>query len=102
MSSRHEVVLICDLCEAESSTANVVATHRIGVDGVEVEAESCEACWARTLETIAVLGTRGRPIPAKTQRLRGVSKPWPGTTWRFTSHALIRCGERNLDPVEIV
>ena len=26
----------------------------------------------------------------------------PGTTWRFTSHALIRCGERNLDPLEIV
>src|SRR6187402_1534480 len=102
MSSRQEVILICDVCDdgEGSEFATDVETRRIGVEGVEVEAEICARHWEDLLSGFAVFATKGRPVPART-RLRGV-KAYPGTTWRFTSHALIRCGERDLDPVEIV
>jgi hypothetical protein len=100
MASRQTVIFVCDLCGKDSAESPNVETHRIGLDGVEVEAEACESCWEGVVAAVAVLGRAGRQVPART-RIRNV-KPWPGSTWRFTSHALIRCGERHLDPLEIV
>jgi hypothetical protein len=98
MASRQEVVLVCDVCGIEGDPD--VETRRIGVEGIEVEAEICGKDWAELLAVFAVFARAGRQVPART-KLRNV-KAMPGTAWRFTSHALIRCGERNLDPAEIV
>lgn len=98
MGTRKFVVLQCDQCQRDEGEIPV-ATKTIAIDGTTVEAELCEECWQSVLEPLAVFLRAGRRIPART-KLRNV-KPWPGTSWRFTSHALIRCGERGLDPLEI-
>lgn len=99
MTTRQLVVLVCDVCERDADQVDGVETIRVEIDGVAVEAELCAEDRGRLLESFAVFAAKGRPVPRRT-KLRNV-KPWPGTTWRFTSHALIRCGERNLDPLEI-
>jgi hypothetical protein len=101
MAERRTVVLMCDMCEQDADDNLNVQTRQVIVDGNGVEAEVCDPCWSTFLGTFATFSARGRALPARTPKLRNV-KSIPGTTWRFTSHALIRCGERNLDPVEIV
>lgn len=101
MAEKRTIVLVCDLCEREAGDAVGVETRTIVVDGVGAEAEACDGCWEQLMVSFSVFATRGRRLPPRTPKLRG-AKSIPGSPWRFTSHALIRCGERNLDPVEIV
>jgi hypothetical protein len=101
MSERREIVLVCDLCERDRTDGVDVETRVVVVNGMGTEAEVCDECWAGVLAAFSVFATKGRTLPTKTPKLRGI-KSYPGTTWRFTSHALIRCGERNVDPLEVV
>lgn len=101
MGQRKTVTLVCDMCHEEQTDSLDVQTRQVIVDGVGAEAEVCSPCWSTFLGTFASFSIAGRTLPARTPRLRS-AKTIPGTTWRFTSHALIRCGERNLDPAEIV
>jgi hypothetical protein len=97
--TRREILIpVCDVCGVEGDG---VETRRMGVDGVWVEAEVCAADWAEILKGIAAMARVGRELPRRT-RIKGTAKPWPGTAWRFTDHALMRLAERHLDPVEIV
>lgn len=100
MSSRQVVTLLCDLCgHSEHETAGV-QTRRIAVEGRASEAEVCDGCWSTILAGFAFFATKGRAVPSRT-RVKS-AKAWPGSSWRFTAHALIRCGERDLDPLEVV
>ncbi len=101
MAERRTVVLVCDLCESEQNDSVDVQTRTVIVDGQGAQAEVCDPCWETFLASVAFFATRGRALPPRTPRLRGV-KSFPGSTWRFSAHALIRCGERNMDPGEIV
>ena len=101
MAERKTVVLVCDLCQEEASDDLEVQTRQVIVDGVGAEAEVCSPCWSTFLGALGSFSAHGRTLPARTPGLRS-AKSFPGTTWRFTAHALIRCGERNLDPVEVV
>lgn len=98
MASKKVVVLQCDGCGTE--VPGEVQTRQISVDGRAVEAEQCSVCWSKVCTAIAVFATHGRPLPLRTP-VRG-AKPWPGTTWKFSGHALQRLGERGIDPAEIV
>jgi len=91
---------VCDVCGKDESEVAGVATRTVSVDGVGVEGEVCDQDFETLARALSPFVTRGRPIPQKT-RLRSL-KSVPGTSWRFTSHALIRCGERDLDPLQIV
>lgn len=101
MVQRRTVVLVCDLCGRESDGNQEVETRQVMVGRVGAEAEVCAPCWSDLLAAFAPMATAGRPLPLRTPRLRSV-KGYPGTSWRFSSHALIRCGERNVDPTEVV
>jgi hypothetical protein len=101
MASKRTVVLVCDLCEQDATDSLPVQTRQVIVDGQGVEAEVCDPCWSTFLGDFASFAVKGRPLPPRTPRLKS-AKAIPGSTWRFTSHALIRCGERNMDPAEIV
>lgn len=100
MATVQKVILVCDQCGQDENQVDGIETIRVEIDGHAVEGELCSGDRGRLLEAFAAFATSGRPVP-RTTKLRQV-KPWPGSTWRFTSHALIRCGERNLDPLEIV
>lgn len=98
MSSRTTVVLVCDLCGSE----DLVSTHRVSLDGVTVEAEVCDQDWQRMAELLAPLGQAGRrPELVKVSQRRNVVS-FPGEPWDFTSHSLIRMGERKVSPGEAV
>lgn len=101
MSERRVVVFVCDLCEQEANDKLEVQTRQVIVSGQGVEAEVCDPCWATFLGTFSTFAVKGRALPARTPGLRS-AKSFPGSTWRWTSHALIRCGERGLDPAEVV
>lgn len=101
MVQRRRVILVCDLCARDAEVTREVHTRRVVVETFGSEAEVCDPCWSGILAAFAPMATAGRPLPMRTPRLRS-AKSVPGTTWRFSSHALIRCGERNMDPSEIV
>jgi len=101
MAAKETIVWVCDVCGAESPDSMEIQTRQIIVDGRGAEAEACETCWAGILGAFALFAKSARLLPLRTPKLRG-AKSIPGSAWRFTSHALIRCGERGLDPVEIV
>jgi hypothetical protein len=100
MATRQEVIFVCDVCELDQGATSGIETRRIVLDGVGVEAEVCDGCYEGIAAALSPFVRKGRPIPSRT-RLRSL-KSVPGSSWRFTSHALIRCGERDLDPSEIV
>lgn len=91
------VTLVCDLCESE----NLVETHRVSVDTTAREAEVCESCWVGIIAALALFHQVGHEPPKKETRT-GKVLAWPDTPWRFSSHALIRMGERNVKPEEIL
>lgn len=99
MSKREVIDLVCDVC-GKDQNQTVVATRRVVVDGTAVEAEVCDSDWAEVLAAFAVFAKAGRPLKTKT-RTPG-AKEYPGTEWRFSSHALIRLGERKIDPLKAV
>lgn len=101
MAERRTVVLVCDLCDQEASDDLEVETRQVIVNAVGAEAEVCEGCWGQLMAAFSVFATKGRALPLRTPKLKS-AKAVPGTSWRFSSHALIRCGERNLDPLEVV
>lgn len=103
MASRTVVTLECDLCHRDETETDGVETHRVTVDGNAVEAEACLECWARAIACLDWFARAGRAPEPK--RLRIVSRdpvPWPGEAWQFTSHALVRIGERFLNPVDVI
>jgi hypothetical protein len=94
--------LVCDVCdrsELDDPTLGI-ETHRITFDGVTIEADVCKTDTDGLLATFAVFAKHGRQVPTKTKIVG--AKPFPGTSWRFSSHALIRLGERKIDPTEIL
>lgn len=98
MASKKIVTLVCDICQSD----DMVETHILTVDGVTKEAEACWACWNRALTPLLPFSKVGRdvqpPKPVKVKKADIV--PFPGQSWKFTSHALIRLGERHLDPTQ--
>jgi hypothetical protein len=99
MTQRQVITLVCDLCGHDEHETDGVETRRITVELDTAEAEVCSSCWTTTLAHFAFFATHGRTVP---RTVRKPAKPWPGTTWRFTAHALVRIGERKLDPLEIL
>lgn len=100
MARNEVVVLSCDVCGKDEGDAVGVETRRVQVEDVAVVAEICDADYAPIVAAFAVFARAGRELPRKT-RVKG-AKPWPGTHWRFSEHALMRLAERHLDPTEIV
>ena len=96
MSKREVVVLVCDLCESD----DLVDTHCVIVDGHAVELEACDPCWADIMEGFAGVARVGRKVKAKRVKKSEVV-PFPGESWSFRHHALIRIGERQLNPVDV-
>lgn len=82
------------MCDGE----DMVETHRLNIDGKAVEAEACLTCWQKVVENIAVFSVVGRPVTPTRKVKKADIVPFPGESWKFTSHALIRLGERHLDP----
>lgn len=100
MATKEIVVMVCDLCGGD----DLVTTHTMVVDGEAIVFETCDKCWAeQVLPPFAALAKAGRkPEPATKVSKRGNVKTMPGTEWKFTSHALLRMGERHIDPTEAV
>lgn len=97
MTARKITVLVCDDCGSDELGA--VETHQVTVDGRAIEAEICQRCWQKLCAAFAAFATHGRALPLRTPAR---AKPFPGTTWKFSSHALVRLGERHIDPMEIL
>lgn len=94
MASKRIVTLVCDVC----GTDDMVETHTISVDLTTVEGEACLTCWQSILEKFAVFAKAGRqPKPIKVSK-RSEIVDFPGESWRFTAHSLVRMGERRLNP----
>lgn len=102
MSQREITELVCDACgrSDQGPHAVTVLTRQVAVDGVAVEAELCDDDWAGLMASFAVFATHGRRVPTKT-RVVG-AKQLPGSEWRWSAHALVRLGERKIDPMQIV
>lgn len=95
MASRTIISYVCDMCDGD----DMVETHVLNIDGKAVEADACLTCWQKVLENLAVFSVAGRPVtPVKVKKADIV--PFPGESWKFTSHALIRLGERHLNPTQ--
>lgn len=98
MTTRKVVVLVCDLCGGEL----LVETHRLSIDAHAVELEACDRCWTGVVTKLGPVAAASRPaIVEKSRRVSRKAVAMPGTSWRFTSHALVRMGERHLDPTEV-
>lgn len=103
---REVVVLACDWCDRSEGEV-LVETHTVAVDGRPVEVEACEVDWQSVLEAFAVVAVKGRRVKEerKVKRPRPPkveSSPFPGTDWRFTNHALIRMGQRRINPIDVI
>lgn len=97
MATREIVTLECDLCGGD----DMVQTHTLVVDGSAVECEACLTCWQAIMNYLVPFSKAGRkPTPTKIRKKDVV--PFPGLAWAFSSHALIRLGERHLDPTHAV
>ena len=92
MATREVVELCCDLC----GTVDLVATHTIAVDGVLVEFETCDSDYARLMEAFAIVGAVGRKVKQTTRKRAKRDE----RSWEFSSHSLIRMGERHVKPDE--
>lgn len=102
MATQQEIVLVCDLCGKDDRQVDI-ETHRLKVDGKEVEAEACISCWVKAIKGIAPLAKVGRkPKVATPRQKKAVVVPWPGSAWQFSDHALIRMGQRRLNPVDVL
>jgi len=97
VASKKIVVLECDGCGSEDVD---VQTRQISVDGRAVEAEQCPACWQKICTAFAAFASHGRALPLRTP-VKGAT-PWPGSAWKFSPHALMRLGERKIDPSDII
>jgi hypothetical protein len=93
---RKIIVDVCDLCGGD----DMVETHCMTIDGTSVEAEACVPCWQKVIENLAVFSRVGRRPQPKKVTARKEIVAFPGESWRFTSHALIRLGERHISPCE--
>jgi hypothetical protein len=98
------VVLYCDLCDRSEDDAEGVETRLLHIDRVDIEAEVCTACWARAIRALVPLTKVGRTPKPKPRRLvvQGGTTSWPATDWQFSAHALMRIGERHLDPAAVI
>lgn len=111
MTSRAVVLLVCDRC-GTSNAEDEVETHQIA----GLEGEACKRCWKDIytesleawLDATRTLVER-EPAKRRYQRRQSLSSvelanqvngqdvtQWPDTPWRFTSHALLRMGERHI------
>lgn len=96
MATREIIVLSCDCCDSE----DMVDTHTMTIDGQSVEAEVCAKCWERLMGAFAGIAKNGRRIkPARVKKADVL--PFPGEAWKFSAHALVRMGERHLDPSKV-
>lgn len=103
MASREVIVLVCDLCGKDTENDGVlVDTHLVHVDGMTVEAEVCARCWAKAIKSLMPLAEAGRPAPKRVPNVSRRTVEWPGSMWQFSSHALVRIGERYLNPVDVL
>lgn len=95
MGTRTEIVYLCDLCGSDSQAS----THTLTVDNHATEFEACPHCWQELLTHVARIDKVGRTPKRKQAKAR--TYPFPGESWKFTSHALIRMGERHLSPADV-
>lgn len=107
MVSVEVVTNVCDECGQEDGGAGgKVETRRLVVDAVAAsEAELCDTDWAKILEALSVFVRRGRPLPVKSviSRKATTAGAYPGMGgWKFADHALIRMGERHINPLEVL
>jgi len=94
--------LVCDVCGADElgDPAAGIATHRIAFDGVGIEGDVCKVCTDDLLVGFAKFAQHGRKVQTRTRVADAVA--FPGTAWKFSSHALQRLGERRLDPLLVL
>lgn len=105
MARRTKITLVCDLCGGDE----LVETHKIVVDKRAVELDADEKCWGGVLAKFVSVSKVGRrvavtPRVAK-QKQNGTlieAVRMPGTDWTFSSHALVRMGERRVDPSSVI
>lgn len=107
MSRRERVVLVCDVCEKDEDQTEGIATRRVHVDRIDVEAEVCMSCWGGLVKSLLPLSRVGRKPQQQPQRRRqlvvkGGAMSWPDSDWQLTSHAVMRIGERHLDPARVI
>lgn len=94
-------VLVCDLCGKEDDReATEVCTHTLTVDNHATEFETCGPCWQGILGSVSRVDKVGRT--PKRRKTKAKVHPFPGESWRFSSHALVRMGERHLSPADVV
>ena len=79
----------------------MVETHRVNVDGTARDAEACDTCWSKTLALFATWAIAGREPTIKRSKVTDLVE-WPDTPWRFTSHAILRMGERFVKPHDVL
>lgn len=96
---REVIVLVCDLCERGEPEV-VVETHRVVVDSIARDAEACVECWQGVVEAFVPFAAAGRQ-PAKVTKTTKAFD-WPGSSWKFSSHAMQRMGERKVSPEEVL
>lgn len=108
MARREIVTLACDICEKGASDGATVVTRRVGLNGTEYEFDACERCYGSgILAAFAAITSFARKVTTKPKAAARVPKgggeavPFPGTNWIFTFHALLRMGERKLDPLVV-
>lgn len=98
MATREVVVYVCDRCGSE----DMVDTHTLYVDGNGVEFDLCPDCWQGVVAQFADLHKMGRKPEVKKVTKRGSTFRWPGEEWQFSSHALLRMGERHIRPEDVI
>lgn len=94
--------LVCDVCGVDelADPAAGISTHRIGFDGVTLEAEVCKRDTDDLLVAFARFASHARKVPNRTRIADAVA--YPGTAWKFSSHALERLGSRKMDPLLVL
>ena len=100
MAEKRTVVLVCDVCEKDENQVTGIETRRLSINGIVAEAEICDTDWQPIVAAFAVFARAGRQLPQRTRVPK--AKAMPGTNWRFADHALVRLGERHIDPIEIL
>lgn len=107
MKTQH-VILVCDRCQTERENADV-APHTIAIDGSAVGLDACRKCWDELRIGFTPLLGVSHPVKMprapKATRVRRASSPEPTDDhhgWTFTTHALIRLGERKIDALTAI
>lgn len=97
MGTKTIITYSCDKCGSEDG----VLSKRMTIDDHTVEVDSCMSCWQKTLAVFADWATHGRRL-SKT-RVKGKLMASPvESSWKWTSHALQRAGERHVDPKAVL